>query len=79
METLQNQLRMMQANAGDQVNQLQAEIERLKAEHADSMQKLQSDFEQQQSNLISDHNIQMANNTREYEEKLGDLAQQKDS
>ena len=31
---------MMQANAGDQVNQLQAEIERLKQEHGQSMQKL---------------------------------------
>ena len=28
--------------------------------------------------MISDHNIQTSNLTREYEEKLGDLAQSKD-
>ena len=29
--------------------------------------------------MISDHNIQTANLTTEYEEKLGDLAQSKDA
>ena len=40
---------------------------------------MQSEFETQQNNLISDHNIQTSNLTTQYEEKLGDLAQQKDA
>ena len=73
MESSTNQLGILQANSGDQVSQLQAEIKRLKEEHHSFIEKLQSESELEKSNMVAESNAQTGKTTHHYEEKLKDL------
>ena len=52
-----------------QVLMLQAEIEGINGDHKVVVDELQMEHNQEKLNLVSDHNTQLANLTREYEER----------
>jgi chromosome segregation ATPase len=74
IEGLKEQIASLAANAGDQVNQLHAEITRLKEEHGQSVSTMMTQFGTEKTQMESDFEQRLAALTAEYEQRLVDQA-----
>ena len=68
----------MTANAGDQVNQLQQEIERLKIEHTETITTTHKNFANEKTQMESDFEQRLAALKADYEGQLQALDVKKD-
>ena len=69
----------MTANAGDQVNQLHAEIARLKEEHGQKVVVMETTHATEKSSMEADFEAKLAALKADYERQLQELGLTKDN